>query len=327
MMARNQKVETRSTVVGVFADRPQAQQCVRELRQAGFREDQIGVVSRDTDSGTTAASHEKGSHAGAGAATGIATGAGAGALWALGIAAGVLPAIGPAIAGGILASVLASAAGTAAVGGLVGALIGLGIPEEEAKYYETEFNAGRTIVTVRADNRYDEAQAILRRHGAYDMHNRCEAATASHRGSAAAAGGHATTTTGEAKVQLHEERLHATKQAAKTGEVNVHKEVHTEHQTIQVPVEREEVVIERRPVGEHVTGAEIRSQEIRIPVKEEKVNVTKEAVVKEEVSVGKRKVKDTETVGGTVRKEELKVEESGDVNVHGDVKGTNRTRK
>jgi len=326
-MARNQKVETRSTVVGVFADRAQAQQCVRELRQAGFREDQIGVVSRDTESGTTAASHEKGSHAGAGAATGIATGAGAGALWALGIAAGVLPAIGPAIAGGILASVLASAAGAAAVGGVVGALIGLGIPEEEAKYYEGEFNAGRTIVTVRADSRYDEAQTIVSRYGAYNMHNRSATATTAQRGSATAATGQTATTAGAAKVRLHEEQLQATTQPVKTGEVNVRKEVHTEHQTIQVPVEREEVVIERRPVGEQATGAEIRSQEIRIPVKEEKVHVTKEAVVKEEVTVGKRKVHDTETVAGTVRKEELKVEETGDVNVHGDVKGTKRNKK
>ena len=42
----------------------------------------------------------------------------------------------------------------------------------------------------------------------------------------------------------------------------------------------------------------------------------KEAVVKEEVSVGKRKVHDTEHVSGTVRKEEVKVEETGNVEVH-----------
>ena len=38
-------------------------------------------------------------------------------------------------------------------------------------------------------------------------------------------------------------------------------------------------------------------------------------VVTEEVSVGKRKVQGTETVSGDVRKEELKVEEKGDVKV------------
>jgi hypothetical protein len=104
-----------------------------------------------------------------GAATGVVAGAGIGALWALGIAAGVLPAIGPVIAGGVLASVLASAAGAATVGGILGALIGLGVPEHEARVYEREFHAGRTLVTVRADGRYDQIRTILRRHGAREM--------------------------------------------------------------------------------------------------------------------------------------------------------------
>jgi hypothetical protein len=159
---------TRPTVVGVFTDRAAAQRAVSELRRAGFREDQIGVVGR-SDSDAAAADEVSGSKAGEGAAVGAAAGAGVGALWALGIAAGVLPAIGPVIAGGLLASVLASAAGGAAAGGVIGALIGLGVPEEEARYYEGEFKAGRTLVTVKADGRSAEAESILRTCGAYDM--------------------------------------------------------------------------------------------------------------------------------------------------------------
>ena len=56
-------------------------------------------------------------------------------------------------------------------------------------------------------------------------------------------------------------------------------------------------------------------EEIRIPVSEEKIRVTKEAVVTEEVKVGKRVVQDIERVSGQVRKEEIKVEQSGDVDV------------
>jgi uncharacterized protein (TIGR02271 family) len=112
--------------------------------------------------------------------------------------------------------------------------------------------------------------------------------------------------------KLHEERLKTTKQQVRTGEVDVRKEVVTEHKQITVPIEREEVVIERRAVSGGATSANpIRAEEIRIPVKEEKVHVTKETVVKEEVNVGKRKVHDTATVGGEVRHEELKVEEKG----------------
>jgi hypothetical protein len=157
----------RSTIIGVFEDPAHAQAAVSELRHIGFREDQIGVLSRGTDT-KTAAKSEKGSHVAEGAGVGVAAGAGAGALWALGIAAGMLPAIGPVIAGGILASVLASAAGTAAAGGVIGALVGLGIPEEEAHYYEGEFKSGRTLVSIRADGRYDEALAVVRRHHGYD---------------------------------------------------------------------------------------------------------------------------------------------------------------
>jgi hypothetical protein len=83
-----------------------------------------------------------------------------------------LPAIGPVVAGGILGSILLSAAGGAAVAGIAGALIGLGLPEDEAKYYEDEFRGGRTIVTVRAENRYEEAAAILQNNDGFDMKSR-----------------------------------------------------------------------------------------------------------------------------------------------------------
>jgi hypothetical protein len=159
----------RLTIIGVFEDQAHAQAAVSELRRLGFREDQIGVLSHNRGTDTkTAATKDKVSHVAEGAGVGVAAGAGVGALWALGIAAGMLPAIGPVIAGGILASVLASAAGTAAAGGVLGALVGLGIPEEEAHYYEGEFKSGRTLVSIRADGRYDEAMAVVRRHHGYD---------------------------------------------------------------------------------------------------------------------------------------------------------------
>jgi len=305
-----QATHQRSTVVGVFNDRARAQEAVRALKAAGFREEQIGVVTRsdETEHGTA-----EGSKAGAGAATGLAAGAGIAALWSLGISFGVLPVIGPILAAGPIAAALLSAAGGAAAGGLVGALIGLGIPEEEAKYYESEFHSGRTIVTVRAEGRADEGWAILHRYGAYNREMVAAAATSTHAAPAASA---VRSEAGET-VKLHEEKLHATKQPVETGEVRVHKEVHTEQQTLNVPVTREEVVIERRPASGHASTSDIRpGEEVRIPVKEEKVHVQKEAVVKEEVSVGKRKVTDTEKVSGTVRKEEIKVEEKGEVEVH-----------
>ena len=163
----------RTTIVGVFSDRAEAQRAINELRRANFREEQLGVLSpegRTTVAGDAEVEQTTGSKVVEGAGIGAATGAGVGALWALGIAAGVLPAIGPVVAGGLLISVLASAGGAAAVGSVVGALVGLGVPEEEATYYETEFKAGRTLVTVAPEGRYDEAWRTMRACGARELH-------------------------------------------------------------------------------------------------------------------------------------------------------------
>jgi hypothetical protein len=167
----------KSTVVGVFEDRLQADRAVDELRRAGFRDDQIGVAMRH-DAGDVAVDDMTddvdvdGSDAGTGAITGILTGLGLGALAGLGVLSGVIPVIGPAIAGGTLGIILSNAAVGAGVGGLVGALVGAGIPEEHAHYYQGEFESGRTIVTVQADGRADEARAVLRRYDAYDIDSR-----------------------------------------------------------------------------------------------------------------------------------------------------------
>ncbi|MBV8385042.1 MAG: YsnF/AvaK domain-containing protein [Planctomycetaceae bacterium] len=118
-----------------------------------------------------------------------------------------------------------------------------------------------------------------------------------------------------ARIEVREEELRAHKQLVEAGEVRVRKEVVTERRTLEVPVQREVVVIERRaPTGELV-------EELRIPVREEQVTVEKRPVVKEEVTVGKRVVEGTERVGGEVHKEMVRVEREGDVDVHGDGPG------
>jgi hypothetical protein len=160
----------RDTLVGVFQEATQAQEAVRALQRAGFSDEQIGVMSKH-HSETDDASDERGTLMEEGAVTGLATGAGVGALWGLGIMAGLLPGIGPAIAGGTLGVMLSSAAAGAAAAGIAGALVGLGIPEEEAHFYEKEFKAGRSIVTVHTGGRHADAVAILSKCGACDVCN------------------------------------------------------------------------------------------------------------------------------------------------------------
>ena len=160
----------RTTAIAIFDGRTQAQRAIEQLKLAGFTEKEIGVTARDTTGADVAvADGGKKTHAKEGAIAGVAAGAGVGALWGLGILAGVLPGIGTAIAGGTLAAILSSAAAGAATAGVAGSLIGLGIPEEEAKYYDREFQAGRVVVTVDAGVRFQEAQSILVDNSGYDM--------------------------------------------------------------------------------------------------------------------------------------------------------------
>lgn len=126
--------------------------------------------------------------------------------------------------------------------------------------------------------------------------------------------------TEDEKIRLKEERLEVDKEEEKTGEVNVRKETKHDTKTVDVPVESEEVVIERKPVaGEDskTTDTEIDedSESYTIPVKEEKVEVDKEPVVKEEVEVKKETHEDVEEVTEDVKREELDVDSEGKTGV------------
>ena len=174
--------QQRSTIVGVFDDRQQADRAVDELRRAGFRDDQIGVAWRHEEGeydveGSGDATDE--TRAGTGAVAGVLAGLGLGAVAGIGVLSGVIPVVGPAIAGGTLGVILSNAAAGAGIGGLVGALVGAGVPEDEAQYYQGEFEAGRMIVTVQAEGRADDARAILRRYGAVDSSSRGDLSTGS----------------------------------------------------------------------------------------------------------------------------------------------------
>jgi uncharacterized protein (TIGR02271 family) len=326
-----------SVVVGVFDDRARATQAVEELKRDGFTDDQIGIAYRDPQASTspsgTAVDTDSAEPApsGSGAVSGAVGGGILGGI--LGAAAALLiPGIGPVIAGGILAAALGGAAIGAAAGGLLGALTNMGVPEEEARYYEGEFQSGHTIVTVQAKGRRQEALDILRQYGAYDATNRT-AGAASGMTAYEAPGYTAIQTTntpqaqgrpmeGAQNIQLREEQLTPVKQATQAGEVELHKVVHEKEQEIPVNLRHEEVTIDRRVVDRPAEPGEIGAKQdevIRVPVYKEQAELQKQARVREEVGIGKRTVEEQQTMTGTVRHEHLQVEQSGDVNVQGDV--------
>jgi uncharacterized protein (TIGR02271 family) len=307
----------RTTVIGIFEDRTQAQRAIGDLKRAGFTEKDIGVTTRDSESKEGKITHDTGkeTHAAQGAVAGVAAGAGVGALWGLGILAGVLPAIGPAIAGGTLAANLSSAAAGAATAGIAGALIGLGIPEEEAKYYDQEFRAGRTLVTVEARGRQAEALSILQQAGGRMMD--ADAGSAATTGAAAgtrrrAARAGSTAVAGSETLEAREEEVRVRKRPVQTGEAEVYKEVRTENRSIDVPVQKEELVIERHSLNRQPASGPIgETERVRIPLGEEQVDVEKRAVATEQVTVGKRLREDEQRIDTTVRKEDIKVDKRG----------------
>ncbi len=153
----------RTTAAAVFQDRSHAERAVEELVRAGFAAEQIGVMALDAGPVVEPPAVETKTKAGEGAAAGAVSGGVLGGLLGAAVATVVLPGVGPVLAGGLLIAVLEGVAGGAAGGGVLGALLGLSIPEDKARHVERHFHSGRTVVTVRAEGRYDEAAAILER--------------------------------------------------------------------------------------------------------------------------------------------------------------------
>jgi uncharacterized protein (TIGR02271 family) len=99
----------------------------------------------------------------------------------------------------------------------------------------------------------------------------------------------------------------------------------TEQVQQTVPVQREEVRVEREPitdanVGAATSGPDISEEEHEVTLHEEEVVTEKRAVPKERVRMDEQTVTDEETVSEEVRKEQIEAE--GDSK-----KGTRRRRK
>lgn len=113
----------------------------------------------------------------------------------------------------------------------------------------------------------------------------------------------------EARIPLTEERLNVSK-TSQENQATITKKPVTETKTVEIPVTREEISIEKRSPTE---GSETEAQsspiqseeEIKIPLRKEKVEVTKKPYVKEEVAVKKNKVTDKKRVTEDVTSEEL----------------------
>lgn len=118
------------------------------------------------------------------------------------------------------------------------------------------------------------------------------------------------------RIRLHEEEIDAHVRKKDVGDVTITKEVVEETQTIEVPVEREEIRIHHnRPTDDTADSyddAAFVEEDIVIPVSEEEVVVDKNVVVTDEVEIEKVTHTDTETVTETSRREELDINDNSD---------------
>jgi hypothetical protein len=164
-------------VVALFEERSEAEDAIRDLKNAGFTNEQIGVATQERVGAGEARSEgtpvtDETARVVEDTATGMAEGAAVGALTG-GIIGGLvglvssllIPGLGPLVVGGVLASTLMGMGVGAATGGLIGALVGMGVPEEDARYFDAGLRNGRTLVTVSGTDAVAEALPILERHG------------------------------------------------------------------------------------------------------------------------------------------------------------------
>ncbi|ADY26269.1 Conserved hypothetical protein CHP02271 [Deinococcus proteolyticus MRP] len=125
------------------------------------------------------------------------------------------------------------------------------------------------------------------------------------------------------RLQLLEERLTVNKERFKAGSVRIGKHVETRQEQVEVPLQREEVVITRHEVtdGRAVQGARLGEgqQTMQVDLEAERANIGKETFVTEEVEIGKRAVTETQTVTETVGREVLDVDRDGQIDVDSDL--------
>lgn len=182
-------------IFGLAVNDEQARRIVDSLLSSGFSNEDISILyperNKDKirtnekgaveyeDSSTERKMHkghlttEKHSKAPEGGVTGATTGGILGGSLGLlaGIGALAIPGLGPFIAAGPIMAALSGSAIGGSVGLLVGALIGSGIPEYEAKKYETGLKEGNILISVHTDNdgEIKRANEIMKREGAKDI--------------------------------------------------------------------------------------------------------------------------------------------------------------
>lgn len=122
-------------------------------------------------------------------------------------------------------------------------------------------------------------------------------------------------TSGEGMViPVVREEVQVGRRSIERGGVRVHKRVEEREQVVEQPAFREEVTVERIPLGqplEHEIGSRQEGDTLVIPVLEEMLVVEKRLVLKEEIRITKRRIDETEQARIVLREEHVDIEDLG----------------
>jgi uncharacterized protein (TIGR02271 family) len=190
----------------------------------------------------------------------------------------------------------------------------MGLTDSEARSFERELRNGGALMTVTPESsRREDAISILRSHdGILSGDGQFSAIPPITETSEMEPATEQIASGEPHRMQLLGEVLRVDKQRFDREPVNIRKEVVEEQQTVEVPVTREELVVERHPAtGSEMPRSEVGAdagKDIRIPLSEERVEVEKRPVVREELEIGKKQIEEQKEVSGTVRHEEARID-------------------
>jgi hypothetical protein len=136
-----------AVLVGSFQTAYEASEAVTRLREAGFSDSDLSLISRPEEASEPPADAEQRGHRAVDAA-------------AIGAAVGVI------VGGALLGPLGALLGGAAAGGGLAAALNSRGVQRAEAEEYERRLHAGAFVLAVDAGARIAAADAALTAAGA-----------------------------------------------------------------------------------------------------------------------------------------------------------------
>jgi uncharacterized protein (TIGR02271 family) len=206
---------------------------------------------------------------------------------------------------------------------LIGGLTNAGVSEHDAEYYAEGVRRGGVLLTVRTtEDLSDKAADILDDAGARDVDEKSREWRSSgwqpKHGKPFGSMTHATARTDikdtDRKMDVVQEELEVGKRDAGTRTVRIYSDVTSKPVEQQINLRDEKIKVDRRAVDRPATPSDLetfKEGEIELTEKHEEPVVKKRARVVEEVRVGKEVNEHTETVRDTVRRKDVRVEESG----------------